>query len=65
KGASLLADTSTTPVNILREQVTSKGGTTEQGLLSLENLKVKQAIIQAAQAAEKRAKILGDQLGNE
>ncbi|MDX1914703.1 MAG: pyrroline-5-carboxylate reductase [Methylophilus sp.] len=65
KGASLLADMSTTPVNILREQVTSRGGTTEQGLLSLESLKVKQAIIQAAQAAEKRAKILGDQLGSE
>jgi len=63
KGASQLAETSTEPIQTLREQVTSKGGTTEQGLLSLEDSKVKQAIILAAQQAEKRAKILGDELG--
>ena len=63
KGASLLADVSTTPINTLRTQVTSKGGTTEQGLLSLENSQVKQAIILAAQKAYQRAKTLGDELG--
>jgi pyrroline-5-carboxylate reductase len=63
KGASLLADASATPIATLREQVTSKGGTTEQGLLSLENTKVKQAILAAAQKACERAKILGDELG--
>jgi pyrroline-5-carboxylate reductase len=62
-GASKLAEVSTTPIHTLREQVTSKGGTTEQGLLSLEASKVKQAIILAAEQAEKRAKILGDELG--
>ncbi len=65
KGASLLADSSTTPVATLRQQVTSKGGTTEQGLLSLENAKVKQAIVLAAQKACERAKTLGDELGKD
>jgi pyrroline-5-carboxylate reductase len=63
KGASLLAATSKTPVATLREQVTSKGGTTEQGLLSLENLKVKEAIKNATASAYARAKSLGDELG--
>lgn len=63
KGASLLADASSTPINTLREQVTSKGGTTEQGLLSLEQSQVKQSIILAAQKAYQRAKSLGDELG--
>ena len=65
KGASLLAEASSTPINTLREQVTSKGGTTEQGLLSLHDSKVKQAIILAAQKACQRAKSLGDELGKE
>ena len=64
KGASLLADASETPIGTLREQVTSKGGTTEQGLLSLQNSQVTQAIILAAQKACARAKSLGDELGN-
>ena len=63
KGASLLADCSNTPIATLREQVTSKGGTTEQGLLSLEQSQVKQAIALAAQKACARAKTLGDELG--
>ena len=64
-GASLLADASTTPIATLREQVTSKGGTTEQGLLSLQDSKVKQAIILAAQKACMRAKSLGIELGRD
>jgi pyrroline-5-carboxylate reductase len=63
KGASQLAEFSSSSIQTLREQVTSKGGTTEQGLLSLEASQVKQAIILAAQQAEKRARILGDELG--
>jgi pyrroline-5-carboxylate reductase len=63
KGASQLAEVSSASIQTLREQVTSKGGTTEQGLLSLEASKVKEAIILATQQAEKRAKILGDELG--
>ena len=65
KGASLLADASTTPIATLREQVTSKGGTTEQGLLSLQHSQVKQAIILAAQEACERAKTLGIELGSD
>jgi len=63
KGASLLADTSETPVAQLRAQVTSKGGTTEQGLRSLEESKVKEAIMLAAKKTYARAKTLGDELG--
>ena len=63
KGASLLADVSDTPIDALREQVTSKGGTTEQGLLSLQDSQVKQAIVLAAQKACERAKSLGMELG--
>lgn len=63
KGASQLAATSTTPVQTLRAQVTSKGGTTEQGILSLDHSQVKQAILLATQQAAKRAKIMGDELG--
>ena len=62
KGASLLAQQSLEPIATLRVQVTSKGGTTEQGLASLESSKVKQAIILAAQKANERAKSLGDEL---
>ncbi len=63
KGASLLADASDTPIATLREQVTSKGGTTEQGLLSLQHSQVKQAIVLATQKACERAKSLGVELG--
>lgn len=63
KGASLLAGASTTPIATLREQVTSKGGTTEQGLLSLQQSQVKEAIVLAAQKACDRAKTLGNELG--
>ena len=65
KGASLLADSSTMSVATLRQQVTSKGGTTEQGLLSLEHSQVKQAMALAAQKACERAKTLGDELGKD
>lgn len=65
KGASLLADASTTSIENLRLQVTSKGGTTEQGVQSLQHSQVKQAIMLAAQKACERAKTLGDELGND
>ena len=63
KGASLLAEISTVPIATLRAQVTSKGGTTEQGLLSLEQSQVKKAILLAVQQANNRAKTLGIELG--
>ena len=49
----------------LRGQVTSKGGTTEQAILSMESAAVKAAIINAAKAAAQRSKELGDLLGKD
>lgn len=62
-GASLLATHSSTDVKTLRAQVTSKGGTTEQGILSLESANIKAIIYNAAKAAADKSKQLGDQLG--
>lgn len=62
-GASLLATQSTLPVETLRAQVTSKGGTTEQGVLVLESANIKEIIYQTAKAASEKSVILGDALG--
>ena len=62
-GASKLAEQSTESPATLRSQVTSKGGTTEQAILSMENAAVKAAIIAAAKAAAHRSEELGDLLG--
>lgn len=61
-GASLLATQSQEEVQSLRAQVTSKGGTTEQGILALETAQVKKAIMTAAQAAAVKSRALGDAL---
>lgn len=45
--------------------MTSKGGTTERALLSLEQDGIKPAIIRAARAAAERARELGEQLGKD
>ena len=62
-GAAELADQSSEPLEILRQRVTSKGGTTYAALSSMENDNIKQSFINAMQAAEKRAKELGDEFG--
>lgn len=62
-GASLLAVQSVDDVKTLRAQVTSKGGTTEQGILALEAANIKSAIMNAAKAAADKSLSLGDQLG--
>ncbi|MBL8505235.1 MAG: pyrroline-5-carboxylate reductase [Methylobacillus glycogenes] len=64
-GASQLASQVETPAATLRAQVTSKGGTTERALLSLEQDGIKPAIIRAARAAAERARELGEQLGKD
>ncbi len=61
-GASQLAVKSMDNVKTLRDQVTSKGGTTEQGILALENANVKSIMQKAAQAAADKSKSLGDAL---
>ena len=62
-GATKLAQNSTDDVSVLRARVTSKNGTTERALLSLEANNVKQQIITAARAAAARSKEMGDELG--
>ncbi|MQA20651.1 pyrroline-5-carboxylate reductase [Rugamonas rivuli] len=63
-GASQLAVQSSEPVSLLRERVTSKGGTTYAALTSMEQSGVKSAIITAMKAAAHRGKEMGDELGS-
>ncbi|MFT5533827.1 MAG: pyrroline-5-carboxylate reductase [Burkholderiaceae bacterium] len=62
-GATQLAAQSPDPIGVLREKVTSKGGTTYAALTSMESAGVKQSIITAMKAAADRGKALGDELG--
>jgi pyrroline-5-carboxylate reductase len=63
-GASQLAAHSQDPVQLLRERVTSKGGTTYAAITSMEQAGVKQAIVEAMKAAAQRGCELGEQLGS-
>ncbi|WP_041657589.1 pyrroline-5-carboxylate reductase [Azoarcus sp. KH32C] len=60
--AKLAADSEESPA-VLRERVTSKGGTTEAALKSLAESGFFDAIVRAVAAAEVRGRELGDQLG--
>jgi pyrroline-5-carboxylate reductase len=62
-GAAALARDSSEPPSVLRERVTSKGGTTYAALTSLEQAQVPQAFIAAMHAACQRATELGDEFG--
>lgn len=62
-GAAQLAQASADEVAVLRQRVTSKNGTTERALLSLEANQVKQHLIAAAHAAAARSREMGDELG--
>ena len=62
-GATELAATSPEPPDVLRERVTSKGGTTHAALTSLEASGVKAAFVTALRAAQQRARELGDEFG--
>jgi pyrroline-5-carboxylate reductase len=64
-GSSLLAAQSLETPATLRSQVTSKGGTTEQAIQTMEAAAVKSAIIKAAKAAANRSQELGDMLGKD
>jgi pyrroline-5-carboxylate reductase len=63
EGASLLVKTSHEPPSVLRERVTSKGGTTYAALTSLQNAHVGELFQVALQAAQQRAHELGDEFG--
>jgi pyrroline-5-carboxylate reductase len=62
-GATSLARQSDEPPQVLRERVTSKGGTTFAAINSLETDGVKRAFLIALRAAQKRAGELGDEFG--
>lgn len=62
-GATELARSSEEPPQVLRERVTSKGGTTYAALTSMQQAQVPQAFIQAMHAACRRATELGDEFG--
>lgn len=62
-GASELARRSDEPPAVLRQRVTSKGGTTHAAIQSLEQDGVPQQFMRALRAAEQRARELGDEFG--
>jgi len=62
-GAAALAAQSDEPPSVLRERVTSKGGTTYAGLESMRGDGVAEAIVKAVRAAQQRAQELGDEFG--
>ena len=62
-GAAALAGASSEPLALLRERVTSKGGTTYAALTSLQASGVQDAFVRAMQAAQQRAQALGDEFG--
>ena len=63
EGASQLAKTAGEPPSVLRERVTSKGGTTYAALTSMQNAHVSELFQAALKAAELRAHELGDEFG--
>jgi pyrroline-5-carboxylate reductase len=62
-GATELAKQSKDSPAVLRERVTSKGGTTYAALMSLDNDAVKAAFVRALHAARERARTLGEEFG--
>jgi pyrroline-5-carboxylate reductase len=62
-GASELARASQDPPEVLRQRVTSKGGTTHAAITSMERNQVQALFIKALQAARQRASELGDEFG--
>lgn len=64
-GASQLAAQSSDPISVLRERVTSKGGTTHAALVSMEDSGIKASIVQALKAAAARGKAMGEEFGRD
>lgn len=64
-GAAALAANSSEDVALLRQRVTSKGGTTEAALNSLDADGFKAAILRAVQAADTRGREMGELLGKD
>jgi pyrroline-5-carboxylate reductase len=64
-GATHLARQSVESPEVLRQRVTSKGGTTYAALTSMADDHVKEAFIKGMLAAQKRASELGDEFGKD
>lgn len=64
-GAAQLAGQSGEPASVLRERVTSKGGTTEAALRVFEEEKLADRLRRALEAASRRSAELGDLLGRD
>jgi len=62
-GATELALRASEQPHALREQVTSRGGTTQAAIESMQADGVQAAIVKAVRAAQARAKELGDAFG--
>jgi pyrroline-5-carboxylate reductase len=62
-GATQLAAQSSETLELLRQRVTSKGGTTHAAITSMEAAGVKTAIVEAMKAAAARGRALGNELG--
>lgn len=62
-GAVKLAAGSQDTAQVLRQKVTSKGGTTERALKTMEQADIKNHFIAAILAAEERSRELGNELG--
>jgi pyrroline-5-carboxylate reductase len=64
-GAAQLAADATDPVSVLRERVTSKGGTTHAALSSMQESGVAASIVRAIEAAAARGRELGEEFGRD
>jgi pyrroline-5-carboxylate reductase len=62
-GASQLAQCANEPVSVLRDRVTSKGGTTHAAITALQSAHVDKLFKDAIKAAQARAQVLGDAFG--
>jgi pyrroline-5-carboxylate reductase len=62
-GATELAAQSSESAAVLRERVTSKGGTTAAALAHLQHYQVSARITEAVEAAYRRAQTLADEFG--
>jgi pyrroline-5-carboxylate reductase len=63
EGAAALAKSSSEPPSVLRERVTSKGGTTYAAITSMQHDDVAGLFAKALEAARDRAQSLGDEFG--
>lgn len=64
-GAARMATESDNSPAELRQKVTSKGGTTEQAILSFQAANYQQIVLDALSAANNRSKSLADELGSD